>query len=62
MQTVFSFVFTWMNSQTSWAQPGWDALRKIRDDHYERWALDWTWIGLDPDYSKFCGIWIGSGL
>jgi len=20
----------------------------------QRWALDWTWIGLDPDYSKFC--------
>jgi len=28
----------------------------------QRCALDWTWIGLDPDYSKFCWIWIGSGL
>jgi len=22
----------------------------------------WTWIVLDPDYSEFCWIWIGSGL
>ena len=28
----------------------------------QRWALYWTWIGLDPGYSKFCWIWIGSGL
>jgi len=21
-----------------------------------------TWIALDPDYSKLCWIWIGSGL
>jgi len=21
-----------------------------------RWALDWTWIGLDPDYAEFCWI------
>jgi len=27
----------------------------------QRWALDWAWIGLDPDY-EFCWIWIGSGL
>jgi len=24
--------------------------------------MDWTWIGLDPDYSKFCWIWIRSGV
>jgi len=23
---------------------------------------DERWTGLDPDYSKFCWIWIGSGL
>jgi len=28
----------------------------------QRWALDWTWIGLDPDYDKMCWIWVGSGL
>jgi len=28
----------------------------------QRWALDWTWIGLVPDYGKFCWNWIGSGL
>jgi len=22
----------------------------------------WTWIRLDPEYSKFCWIWIGFGL
>jgi len=22
----------------------------------QRWALDWTWIGLDPDYIKFCNF------
>jgi len=27
-----------------------------------RWALDWTWIRLDPNYSKFWRIWVGSGL
>jgi len=27
-----------------------------------RWALDWTWIRLDPDYTKFSWIWIESGL
>jgi len=26
----------------------------------QRWAFDWTWIGLDQDYSKFCWIWTGS--
>ena len=26
------------------------------------WALDWTWFGLEPDYSKFCWIWIGPGV
>jgi len=25
----------------------------------QRWALDWTWIGLDPDYDKYCWFWIG---
>jgi len=24
--------------------------------------LDWAWIGLDPDYSKFCWVWIRSGV
>jgi len=28
----------------------------------KRWALDWTWIGLDLDYDEFCWFWIGSGL
>ena len=28
----------------------------------QTWALDWTWIGLDPDYNDFCWFWIGSGL
>jgi len=28
----------------------------------QRWALDWTWIGLDADYSKICWIWIESEL
>ena len=29
---------------------------------YQRWALDLTWFGLDPDYDEFCWIWIGPGL
>jgi len=29
---------------------------------YQRWALDSTWVGLDPDYSKFYWARIGSGL
>ena len=29
---------------------------------FQRWALDWIWIVLDLGYSKFCWIWIGSGL
>jgi len=28
----------------------------------QRWALDWDWIELGPVCSKFCWIWIGSGL
>jgi len=28
----------------------------------QRWALDWTWIGLDPDYSEFSCICIGAGV
>ena len=28
----------------------------------QRWALDWTWIGLNPDYDEFCWFWIRSGL
>ena len=31
-------------------------------ERWQRWSLDWTWIGLDPDCSKFCWIRIGSGL
>jgi len=43
-------------------------------DTDRRWALDWTWIGLDPDYSE-CFVfgldpdceslqifWIGTGF
>jgi len=28
----------------------------------QRWALDWTWIGLDPHYDEFCWFWVGSGV
>jgi len=28
----------------------------------QRWASDWTWIGLGLDNDEFCWIWIGSGL
>jgi len=28
----------------------------------QRWALDWTWIGLDPVYDELYWFWIGSGL
>jgi len=30
--------------------------------HHQRWALDWTWVGLDPDYDEFCWFWNGSGM
>ena len=26
----------------------------------QRWALDWTWIALDPRYTNFLLFWIGS--
>ena len=45
--------------QNSNVSASWQVLEPTTD---QRWALDWTWIGLDPDYSKFCYIWIGSGL
>jgi len=25
---------------------------------WQSWALDWTWIGLHPDYAELCWIWI----
>jgi len=28
----------------------------------QRWALGWTWIGLDPVYDEFCWFWFGSRL
>jgi len=29
---------------------------------YQKWALDWIWLTLDPAYSRFSWIWIASAL
>jgi len=34
-------------------------INKQKNTRNQRLTLDWTWIGLDPDYSKFCWVWIG---
>jgi len=41
----------------------WDALQTAKPGAVnQRWAVDWTWIGLDPNYNNFFSIWMRSGL